>query len=116
MNLTGSKLFLIVLFLIFIDFSYGFWSKKQSELRAERDPEFAPPSNYFVGQKRTGSLSSQPWSRPGAAPSDLGHSSGQSQEPSSSHTSTPASESSPQAPTVTFQTLDDMISYYKQVT
>lgn len=98
------------------DFSFGFWSKKQSELRAERDPEFAPPSNYFVGQKRTGSLSSQPWSRPGAAPSDLGHSSGQSQEPSSSHTSTPASESSPQAPTVTFQTLDDMISYYKQVT
>ncbi|XP_028628885.1 coiled-coil domain-containing protein 174 isoform X2 [Grammomys surdaster] len=94
------------------DFSFGFWSKKQSELRAERDPEFAPPSNYFVGQKRTGPLNSQPWSRPGSAPSDLG----QSQEPSSSHPSTPASESSPQAPTVTFQTLDDMISYYKQVT
>ncbi|EDK99310.1 coiled-coil domain-containing protein 174 isoform X1 [Mus musculus] len=98
------------------DFSFGFWSKKQSELRAERDPEFAPPSNYFVGQKRTAPMSSQPQSRPGSAPSDLGHSSGQSQEPSSSHTSTPASESSPQAPTVTFQTLDDMISYYKQVT
>nr|BAC38240.1 unnamed protein product [Mus musculus] len=98
------------------DFSFGFWSKKQSELRAERDPEFAPPSNYFVGQKRTAPMSSQPQSRPGSAPSDLGHSSGQSQEPSSSHTSTPAFESSPQAPTVTFQTLDDMISYYKQVT
>ncbi|XP_021493909.1 coiled-coil domain-containing protein 174 isoform X1 [Meriones unguiculatus] len=98
------------------EFSFGYWSKKQSELRAERDPEFAPPSNYFVGQKRTGPFSSQPWSRPGSAPNDLGHCSGQSQEPSSSHTSTPASENSPQAPTVTFQTLDDMISYYKQVT
>lgn len=97
------------------EFSFGYWSKKQSELRAERDPEFAPPSNYFVGQKRTGLISNQPWSRPGSAPSDLGHCSGQSQEPSSSHTST-ASENPPQAPPVTFQTLDDMISYYKQVT
>ncbi|KAM7335229.1 hypothetical protein ACRRTK_005706 [Alexandromys fortis] len=92
------------------EFSFGFWSKKQSELRAERDPEFAPPSNYFVGQKRTGALSSQPWSKPGPAPSDSGHGSG------SSHTSSSASESPSQASTVTFQTLDDMISYYKQVT
>ncbi|XP_051010882.1 coiled-coil domain-containing protein 174 isoform X2 [Acomys russatus] len=97
------------------EFSFGYWSKKQSELRAERDPEFAPPSNYFVGQKRTGPISSQPWSRPGSAPSDLGHCSSQSQDSTSSHTSTPASASPPQAPPVTFQTLDDMISYYKQV-
>ena len=27
------------------------WLKKQSELRTEVDPEFAPPSNYFVGQR-----------------------------------------------------------------
>ncbi|CAO2605952.1 Coiled-coil domain-containing protein 174 [Lemmus lemmus] len=92
------------------EFSFGYWSKKQSELRAERDPEFAPPSNYFVGQKRTDALSSQPWSRLGAAPSDLEHGSG------SSHTSASASGSPSQASTVTFQTLDDMISYYKQVT
>ncbi|XP_005071223.1 coiled-coil domain-containing protein 174 [Mesocricetus auratus] len=98
------------------EFSFGYWSKKQSELRAERDPEFAPPSNYFAGQKRTGPFSSQPWGRLGSAPSDLGNCSGQSQEPSSSHTSTSASESPSQASTVTFQTLDDMISYYKQVT
>ncbi|CAH7169423.1 coiled-coil domain-containing protein 174 [Phodopus roborovskii] len=98
------------------EFSFGYWSKKQSELRAERDPEFAPPSNYFVGQKRTGPFSSQPWSRLASAPSDLGQCSAQSQEPSSSHTSTSASESPSQASTVTFQTLDDMISYYKQVT
>ncbi|KAL1790270.1 coiled-coil domain-containing protein 174 [Sigmodon hispidus] len=98
------------------EFSFGYWSKKQSELRAERDPEFAPPSNYFVGQKRTGPFSGQPLNRLGSAPSDLGHSSGKSQEPSSSHTSTSASESPPQTSTVTFQTLDDMISYYKQVT
>ncbi|KAM7327938.1 hypothetical protein ACRRTK_014305 [Alexandromys fortis] len=92
------------------EFSFGFWSKKQSELWAERDPEFAPPSNYFVGQKRTGALSSQPWSKPGPAPSNSGHGFG------SSHASSSASESSSQASTVTFQTLDDMISYYKQVT
>ncbi|EGV97719.1 coiled-coil domain-containing protein 174 [Cricetulus griseus] len=98
------------------EFSFGYWSKKQSELRAERDPEFAPPSNYFVGQKRTGPFSSQPWSRVGSAPSDLGNCSGQSQEPSSSHISTSGSDSPSQASTVTFQTLDDMISYYKQVT
>ncbi|XP_021265101.1 coiled-coil domain-containing protein 174 [Numida meleagris] len=31
---------------------FGQWSKKQEELRDERDPEFAPPSDYFVGQKK----------------------------------------------------------------
>uniref|UniRef100_A0A8C0JZQ2 Coiled-coil domain containing 174 n=1 Tax=Canis lupus dingo TaxID=286419 RepID=A0A8C0JZQ2_CANLU len=99
------------------DFSFGFWSKRQSDLRAERDPEFAPPSDYFVGQKRTGSLGSQPWSRPAPAQSEPGQCSGQNHGPSSSQTpSTPAPSSPPQAPTVTFETLDDMISYYKQVT
>lgn len=99
------------------EFSFGYWSKKQSELRAERDPEFAPPSDYFEGQKRTGPLGSQPWSRPRSVPSDPGHCSDQRQEPSSPHVlSTTAPEIPPQAPTVTFQTLDDMISYYKQVT
>nr|XP_020031277.1 coiled-coil domain-containing protein 174 isoform X1 [Castor canadensis] len=99
------------------EFSFGYWSKRQSDLRAERDPEFAPPSDYFVGQKRTGSVSSHTWNRPGPAPSDSGQHFGQSQEPSSVHTtSSPAPEGPPQAPTVTFKTLDDMISYYKQVT
>ncbi|XP_058701263.1 coiled-coil domain-containing protein 174 [Poecile atricapillus] len=31
---------------------FGQWEKKQEELRDERDPEFAPPSNYFLGQKK----------------------------------------------------------------
>ncbi|XP_068884182.1 coiled-coil domain-containing protein 174 [Aphelocoma coerulescens] len=31
---------------------FGQWEKKQEELRDERDPEFAPPSDYFLGQKR----------------------------------------------------------------
>ncbi|MBZ3876194.1 Coiled-coil domain-containing protein 174 [Sciurus carolinensis] len=99
------------------EFSFGYWSKRQSDLRAERDPEFAPPSDYFVGQKRTGSLGGQTWSRPGPALSDPGQRPGQSQEPSSAQTpSSPAPEGPPQAPTVTFETLDEMISYYKQVT
>ncbi|XP_037658533.1 coiled-coil domain-containing protein 174 [Choloepus didactylus] len=99
------------------EFSFGHWSKRQSALRAERDPEFAPPSDYFVGQKRTGSFSSHVWNRPGSVPSDAGQSTSQSQGPSSAHaSSTPAPNSPPQAPTVTFETLDDMISYYKQVT
>uniref|UniRef100_A0A8D2JPX0 Coiled-coil domain containing 174 n=1 Tax=Sciurus vulgaris TaxID=55149 RepID=A0A8D2JPX0_SCIVU len=99
------------------EFSFGYWSKRQSDLRAERDPEFAPPSDYFVGQKRTGSLGGQTWSRPGPALSDPGQRPGQSQEPGSAQTpSSAAPEGPPQAPTVTFETLDEMISYYKQVT
>ncbi|XP_066182725.1 coiled-coil domain-containing protein 174 isoform X2 [Sylvia atricapilla] len=33
---------------------FGQWEKKQEELRDERDPEFAPPSDYFLGQKKDG--------------------------------------------------------------
>uniref|UniRef100_A0A8C4MG27 Coiled-coil domain containing 174 n=1 Tax=Equus asinus TaxID=9793 RepID=A0A8C4MG27_EQUAS len=99
------------------EFSFGYWSKRQSDLRAERDPEFAPPSDYFVGQKRTASFSSQTWSRPAPAQTDLGQHSGPGHDPGCSHTSSsPAPSSPPRAPTVTFETLDDMISYYKQVT
>ncbi|NP_001231231.1 coiled-coil domain-containing protein 174 [Sus scrofa] len=99
------------------DFSFGYWSKRQSDLRSERDPEFAPPSDYFVGQKRTGSLSSQGCSRPAPAQRDPGQHSDQSHDPCASHTSsTPSPSGPPQAPMVTFETLDDMISYYKQVT
>ncbi|XP_039551414.1 coiled-coil domain-containing protein 174 isoform X1 [Passer montanus] len=31
---------------------FGQWEKKQEELRDERDPEFAPPSDYFLGEKK----------------------------------------------------------------
>ncbi|XP_039081539.1 coiled-coil domain-containing protein 174-like, partial [Hyaena hyaena] len=110
-----------VFFKMFYKFSFGYWSKRQSDLRAERDPEFAPPSDYFVGQKRTGSLGSQTWSRPAPAPtptpSDPVQWSGRSCDAGPSHPpSAPGPGSPPQAPTVAFKTLDDMISYYKQVT
>nr|XP_020139126.1 coiled-coil domain-containing protein 174-like [Microcebus murinus] len=36
------------------ELSSGFWSKRQSDLRAQRDPEFAPPSDYFPAQRRPG--------------------------------------------------------------
>ncbi|KAM4799902.1 coiled-coil domain-containing protein 174 [Urocitellus parryii] len=99
------------------EFSFGYWSKRQSDLRAERDPEFAPPSDYFVGQKRTGACSGQTWNRPGPAPGDPGQQPGQSQEPSSAQSpSSSAPGGPPQPPRVTFETLDEMISYYKQVT
>ncbi|XP_053932979.1 coiled-coil domain-containing protein 174 [Cuculus canorus] len=38
---------------------FGQWSKKQEELRDERDPEFAPPSDYFMGQKKDDSYRSR---------------------------------------------------------
>ncbi|KAM9655023.1 coiled-coil domain-containing protein 174 [Morphnus guianensis] len=38
---------------------FGQWSKKQEELRDERDPEFAPPSDYFMGQKKDDNYRSQ---------------------------------------------------------
>ncbi|XP_075406191.1 coiled-coil domain-containing protein 174 [Tenrec ecaudatus] len=99
------------------EFSFGSWSKRQSALRAERDPEFAPPSDYFAGQRRAGAFGGQPWNRPGPAGRGPGLGSGQSREPSSSQSSsTPTPERPPQASTISFETLDDMISYYKQVT
>ncbi|XP_015730845.1 coiled-coil domain-containing protein 174 isoform X1 [Coturnix japonica] len=47
---------------------FGQWSKKQEELRDERDPEFAPPSDYFMGQKKGDSYSSQNLSSPETSP------------------------------------------------
>ncbi|XP_050835091.1 coiled-coil domain-containing protein 174 [Serinus canaria] len=38
---------------------FGQWEKKQEELRDERDPEFAPPSDYFLGQKKDDYLRSR---------------------------------------------------------
>ncbi|XP_006868738.1 PREDICTED: coiled-coil domain-containing protein 174 [Chrysochloris asiatica] len=99
------------------EFSFGSWSKRQSALRAERDPEFAPPSDYFAGQKRAGPFGGQPWNRTGPAQKGLGLGSGQSRESSSSHaTFMPAPDGPPRDSSATFETLDDMISYYKQVT
>ncbi|XP_044512804.1 coiled-coil domain-containing protein 174 [Gracilinanus agilis] len=94
------------------EFSFGHWTKKQSELRAERDPEFAPPSDYFLGQKRTGHFSGQTWNHAGPSHDTSGLDSSQSSE------STPNTFPNPprQAPSPPYQSLDDMLSYYKQVT
>ncbi|XP_006901099.1 PREDICTED: coiled-coil domain-containing protein 174 [Elephantulus edwardii] len=99
------------------EFSFGTWSKRQSAIRAERDPEFAPPSEYFSGQKRSGPFGGQPWNRTGPAQSGPAVGSEQNHEPSTPQTSfTSAPKSTSQTSTVTFETLDEMISYYKQVT
>ncbi|KAM5280566.1 coiled-coil domain-containing protein 174 isoform 2-T2 [Ctenodactylus gundi] len=99
------------------EFSFGYWSKRQSDLRAERDPEFAPPPDYFKGQKRAGFSSSQAWSRSGPVLGDTGQQSSLSPEPTPVPAPpAPVPEGPPRTPTVTFETLDDMISYYKQVT
>ncbi|CAI5767432.1 Uncharacterized protein PODLI_1B018516 [Podarcis lilfordi] len=108
------------------EFTFGLWSKKQEDLRNERDPEFAPPSAYFMGQKRTHDFRSQNWNKPGTAyektetltrnlPSP-------STEPFSSSSQsnqfppTQEHDSELQNQQPAYQTLDDMLSYYKQVT
>lgn len=109
-----------------IEFTFGLWSKKQEDLRNERDPEFAPPSAYFMGQKRTHDFRSQNWNKPGTSyektetlrrnlPSP-------STEPFSSSSQsnqfppTQEHDSELQNQQPAYQTLDDMLSYYKQVT
>ncbi|XP_036593374.1 coiled-coil domain-containing protein 174 [Trichosurus vulpecula] len=94
------------------EFSFGHWSKRQSELRAERDPEFAPPSDYFSSQNRTGHVSGQTWNR--SAPSRDTSGLGSSQSSESSSTTPPGRPG--RAPSPLYQSLDDMLSYYKQVT
>ncbi|NXT83538.1 CC174 protein, partial [Zapornia atra] len=85
---------------------FGQWSKKQEELRDERDPEFAPPSDYFRGQKKDDNYRSQ----------DLNmHTCGCSAEdvppPPAQTNSGDAQNQEP-----LYQSLDDMLSYYRQVT
>ncbi|XP_027738159.1 coiled-coil domain-containing protein 174 isoform X3 [Empidonax traillii] len=43
---------------------FGLWEKKQEELRDERDPEFAPPSDYFLGQKKDDNYQSRSLNSP----------------------------------------------------
>ncbi|NXX69969.1 CC174 protein, partial [Spizella passerina] len=113
---------------------FGQWEKKQEELRDERDPEFAPPSDYFLGQKkddylRSRNLNSSETSsekleteraqnpqRP-SVPGGSGSSSGDvplSPEPCNSSVPTDSSDTPNQEPL--YQSLDDMLSYYRQVT
>ncbi|NXO58238.1 CC174 protein, partial [Aramus guarauna] len=94
---------------------FGQWSKKQEELRDERDPEFAPPSDYFIGQKKDGNYRTQNQQMPSA---QANGSSTEDVPPSAqaynSNVRTDSSDTQNQEPL--YQSLDDMLSYYRQVT
>ncbi|XP_061474426.1 coiled-coil domain-containing protein 174 isoform X2 [Rhineura floridana] len=108
------------------EFTFGLWSKKQEDLRNERDPEFAPPSAYFMGQKRTRDFKSQNWNKQGTSYEKTEHLTknlpSTSAETLSSNSqanqflSTQAYDSGLQNQPPVYQSLDDMLSYYKQVT
>ncbi|NXL84498.1 CC174 protein, partial [Alectura lathami] len=89
---------------------FGQWSKKQEELRDERDPEFAPPSDYFVGQTKDDDYrgrNSPETTREPEPPQDQ-------QKPLGQDRQTYSGDTQNQEPL--YQSLDDMLSYYRQVT
>ncbi|NXT94336.1 CC174 protein, partial [Anhinga rufa] len=89
---------------------FGQWSKKQEELRDERDPEFAPPSDYFLGQKKDDNYKSQNLNSPETSSEKLETETAQKPQ----MPSTDSSDTQNQEPL--YQSLDDMLSYYRQVT
>ncbi|NXC37335.1 CC174 protein, partial [Campylorhamphus procurvoides] len=114
---------------------FGLWEKKQEELRDERDPEFAPPSDYFLGQKKDDNYRSRNLNSPEASsekleteraqsqqiPSVQGNSSSTGDVPrgcSTQDVAPPVQTNSSDTPNQEplYQSLDDMLSYYRQVT
>ncbi|NWH64464.1 CC174 protein, partial [Geococcyx californianus] len=98
---------------------FGQWSKKQEELRDERDPEFAPPSDYFIGQKKDDSYRSQNLNSPETPSEKLEAETAQNQQMPSTQangSSTEDTNSDTQNQEPLYQSLDDMLSYYRQVT
>ncbi|XP_067400442.1 coiled-coil domain-containing protein 174 [Emydura macquarii macquarii] len=94
------------------EFTFGQWSKKQADLRDERDPEFAPPSYYFVDRKKASNYQSQSWNNLGSSHEKLGQESTHNQQfPSTQNYHNSSQDQQP-----VYQSLDDMLSYYKQVT
>ncbi|NXX05576.1 CC174 protein, partial [Larus smithsonianus] len=112
---------------------FGQWSKKQEELRDERDPEFAPPSDYFMGQKKDDNYRRQNLNSPETSSEKLETETAQKQQTPSAQANSSSSEGVPpsgqafnsnvqdesvdaenQEPL--YQSLDDMLSYYRQVT
>ncbi|NXG23884.1 CC174 protein, partial [Grallaria varia] len=93
---------------------FGLWEKKQEELRDERDPEFAPPSDYFLGQKKDGNYRTQSQQMP----SVQGNSSSAGDGPRTQEVAPPVQTNSSNTPNQEplYQSLDDMLSYYRQVT
>ncbi|NWR06377.1 CC174 protein, partial [Paradoxornis webbianus] len=94
---------------------FGQWEKKQEELRDERDPEFAPPSDYFLGQKKDDYYRAQKQQRPSVQGSD---SSTGDVPPSAQAANSNVPDKPGDAPNQEplYQSLDDMLSYYRQVT
>ncbi|KAM4720906.1 coiled-coil domain-containing protein 174 [Rhinophrynus dorsalis] len=95
------------------DFTFGHWSKSHSDLQDERDPEFAPPSSYasekkWKNKKSTG-FKNRAWNCPG--PSNKNANLDSSQNPYTpeqpDHTRDKNSEE---------KRLEEMLSYYRQVT
>ncbi|NXL45253.1 CC174 protein, partial [Podilymbus podiceps] len=109
---------------------FGQWSKKQEELRDERDPEFAPPSDYFMGQKKDDNYRSQnlnnsekletETAQNQQMPSVQANGSSTEDVPPSvrpyNSGSVQAESSDTQNQEPLYQSLDDMLSYYRQVT
>ncbi|KFV71419.1 Coiled-coil domain-containing protein 174 [Dryobates pubescens] len=100
---------------------FGQWSKKQEELRDERDPEFAPPSDYFMGQNKDDNYRSRNLSSPETSSEKAEMETAQNQQMPSAQASggsmeaqTTSSDTQNQEPL--YQSLDDMLSYYRQVT
>ncbi|NXF02155.1 CC174 protein, partial [Smithornis capensis] len=99
---------------------FGLWEKKQEELRDERDPEFAPPSDYFLGQKKDDNYRNRNLSRThtcGSSAQDVPpgtQASGCSTPDVTPPVQTDSSDTPNQEPL--YQSLDDMLSYYRQVT
>ncbi|NXL38049.1 CC174 protein, partial [Glaucidium brasilianum] len=98
---------------------FGQWSKKQEELRDERDPEFAPPSDYFMGQKKDDNYRSQNLNTQacGCSAQDVpppAQACGCSAQDVPPPAQTDSSDAQNQEPL--YQSLDDMLSYYRQVT
>uniref|UniRef100_A0A8C3RYX5 CCDC174 alpha/beta GRSR domain-containing protein n=1 Tax=Chelydra serpentina TaxID=8475 RepID=A0A8C3RYX5_CHESE len=78
----------------------------------ERDPEFAPPSNYFVCQKKANNYQSQSWNKLGSSHEKVGQESTQNKQfPSTQNYRSSSKDQQP-----VYQSLDDMLSYYKQMT
>ncbi|KAM6470025.1 coiled-coil domain-containing protein 174 [Liasis olivaceus] len=109
------------------EFTFGLWSKKQNDLRNERDPEFAPPSAYFVNQNKAHDFKSQNWNKSGSSYEKMEYSLTSNLPSTSTEThntnsknnhfiSTQAHEMGTSNQEPVYQSLDDMLSYYKQVT
>ncbi|PKK21478.1 coiled-coil domain containing 174 [Columba livia] len=74
---------------------FGQWSKKQEELRDERDPEFAPPSDYFLGQKKDDDYRSQNSSSPESSSEKLETETTQNQQTPSAQVNGSSTENVP---------------------